>query len=218
MKVPLKLVIAILMIIGVLLFLTQLPAPLPVTQAESRLSELSAITEVHSISIHRVQEYGITNCPWVDETLTLERTSQNFEGEIKFRVRAPLLAPPIRETTEQVAIPLDVVNTFLETLATTTLESRTQKMPIWATDGWKFSIDILLESNANRTMLSMQSTKGFQDLSWQAKSGDSSWFANAMEKNYSIRSDAPLRGLALLQPYMKAEVLQRLSGENNPCQ
>jgi hypothetical protein len=196
-------------VIFILVLIVQCGSPEPTcTPGPTRLPEptsvlLTPLLKARSIRILKLQEFGISTTPRVDEMYDLHRTGGSFQGDAAFFVRGAHMNEPLHGST-LLTIPLGVVQDFLRALAQVALAEGEHETPLFCTDCPRFSLRIDLELETGDVAFFLESPNVFAGTPWLASLG---------EQEYLVHSDAPLRALERLEPFLGGGVLETLLEE-----
>jgi len=134
---------------------------------------------------------------WIEAHYSLQRHQQGFKGTAHWRANLRGRIP--EAANEDVEIPLDVAQSFLKTLARTSLREGKYKPKIDHTDDYP-SISIEFE-------VKEEIVKIFTESQGE---GNIPWGVTIRGKTFVVGSDIPARALKELEPYLKRTVLQKL--------
>lgn len=169
------------------------------------LLPLSVASDVHSIYIENdFYTYGPVGRE--EAHYTLQQAQNRYVGEASFVVAkgspGGLLSATPRTEVEPITIPTNVMRSFFQLLATSPIVAKIPATPEPATDYYpSLRIELRLDSETV-TFLSTSQQDGYVP-----------WVVQTATATYYINSDQPTQALALLQPYLKADVLKQIEEE-----
>jgi hypothetical protein len=161
---------------------------------------LSLDSNVHSVYIENdFNAYG----PAAREEAhyTLQRAQNGYVGEGSFVVAKGAPGGPFptsqRTAVESIIIPADVMRSFFQLLAESPIVANVPATPEPSAEYYpRLRIELHLNSEIV-TFLSASQQEGYVP-----------WSVQTATATYYINSDQPTRALALLQPYLKPDVLK----------
>jgi len=140
---------------------------------------------------------GYSSLAPIEAHYFLERNEDKFSGEVHFSVAGYSEHP--KTTTENIEIPLEVVQAFLEMLAKSPLDYGEYVPEFTHTDDYP-DIRIELESDSE-SITFFTTSQGADHVPWAAILDG---------KTYVVDSDIPAKALAILEPFLKRDVLESL--------
>lgn len=153
------------------------------------------VSEVESITISD-EWRGLSPIAPLSANFYLNRSGDYFTGTADFSVGS---YSTLHEAHESVAVPVDAVKLFWEILSDARLEPGTYTPKIEWTDDYP-SINIRIRAG-EQTLIIYSLSQGEGHVPWGATIGDQS---------YVIHSDAPMRALDMLRPFLKYDVQDTL--------
>lgn len=162
------------------------------------MSFVPAVEQLQSIDIQDVvrSPQSVSKLFPIEARYALRRGTSGFVGRATFSVGS---STP-RKATANILLPFDAVRQFLQPLAG--LSIRDGYVPAEAPPGGAFpDIRIELKDQA-RTMTLVTRSPGRELLPWGVE---------FQGRSYTIESNVPPKAFAALQPYLKRDVLDRLT-------
>lgn len=146
---------------------------------------------------------GLSSLAPLKAEYTLQRDTNQFNGGASFSVGGAS-GNPCKSVVEDITIPVEVVQKFLQMLTRSPLEEGNYEAKITHTDDYP-SINIVLHTDT--------AIVGFFTRSQGV--GHVPWGVNFEKKTYVINSDIPAKALEILKPYLKKD--ERLESLSNGC-
>jgi hypothetical protein len=164
----------------------------------------SSLPLLEKASSIKIQDEWIGLSPYIplEAHYTLHRKNNQFSGIAAFSVCK--LIGLLRESVEDITIPLEVVQKFLKMLTSFPREEGNYKPKMIHSDDYP-SIKITLETDRG-TVLFFTRSQG---------AGHVPWGVTFDRTTYIINSDIPAKAIEILKPYLKKD--ERLESLSNEC-
>jgi hypothetical protein len=180
-------------------------AATPSPVAAPTVTAVAPLTDVTSATAFRLRNdwAGLSAASPITILYSVTKAADgSFTGTGDFSVAGG--TPKVVTTTETIAIPADVAGAFLQKVAAFPIKEGTYTPAITHSDDNPL-LTITVDTPGEGTLTIYSQSQGDQHIPWGA---------SIAGKDFVIDSPAPAEAIALLDPYLKREVQQRLIDES----